>query len=308
MTDVGEGATVVARDSVPVERTWDAESVFSSVEAWEAELDAVLADLPSVTQFEGRLGEGPIVLREALEARDALVGRANRVVVYAYLGYAVETTNTDAVGRLGRAQSLRGAVAAGTSFFAPEMLTIRTDTLLAWLAEDEGLAVYAHHVDDLHRQEPHVRSGEVEEALGLVSDPFASVYATYSALVDSDLRFAPAVGSDGTTRPVSQGTVFALVADPDRGCSPKRVGELRGRAPLGSQHPRFEPAGSRQAGRLPGTHTPARVDAACLSRALERPDRRVRERDRDLPGQRRHVAPLLACQAGTARSRQVRAV
>ena len=36
----------IPRDSVAADRTWDAASVFPTVEAWEAELEAVLADLP----------------------------------------------------------------------------------------------------------------------------------------------------------------------------------------------------------------------------------------------------------------------
>ena len=42
------------RDTVPVERTWDEPGVFSTVEAWEAELEAVLADLPALAAFQGR--------------------------------------------------------------------------------------------------------------------------------------------------------------------------------------------------------------------------------------------------------------
>ena len=206
----------VPRDQVPVERTWDAESVFPSVEAWAAELEAVLADLPSVSAFAGRLGESSSVLKDALAAREAVTSRANRVSVYAYLGYAVETTNAEAVARLGRALSLRGAFAAAVAFYAPELVAIGEDRLRAWLAEDEELAVYTHHVDDLLRQAAHVRSGDVEETLGLVLDPFTSVFATYSALVDSDLSFAPAIASDGTEHAVSQGTVDTLLARPDR--------------------------------------------------------------------------------------------
>lgn len=217
MTDADRGAAVaVPRDSVSVERTWDAESVFPSVEAWEAELEAILADLPSVSRYAGRLGEGPSTLREALAAREKLSARASRLGVYAYLGYAVETTNAEAVARLGRAFSMRGAVAACISFIPPQIVAIGEDRLLAWLEEDAALAVYAHYVNDLFRLEPHVRSGDVEEALGLVTDPFSSVYATYSALVDSDLTFASAVASDGTEHSVSQGTVERLLTSPDR--------------------------------------------------------------------------------------------
>ena len=56
----------VPRDSVAADRTWDAASVFPTVEAWETELEAVLADLPGLAAFSGRLGESAAVLVEAL--------------------------------------------------------------------------------------------------------------------------------------------------------------------------------------------------------------------------------------------------
>jgi oligoendopeptidase F len=215
MSEKQDKIAALARDAVPDERTWDAESVFPSADAWEAELESILADLPKVTRFAGRLGEGSQVLAEALAARDALSARAGKVFVYAYVSFAVQTRDADAVACLGRALAMRGSVRAGISFLAPEIVALGRDRLQAWL-EDDVLAVYEHHLDDLLREEPHVRSAEVEEALGLVSDAFLSVYATYGSLVDSDLRFAPAVGTDGVERLVSQGTVDTLLADPDR--------------------------------------------------------------------------------------------
>lgn len=206
----------VPRDQVPVERTWDSESVFATVEAWEAELESILAGLPSLSAFAGRLGESASVLRDALAARDDVIARASRVSVYAYLAYAVDTTSPDGVERLGRALSLRGTGSAALSFFEPELIEIGEERLRGLLAEEEALAVYRHHLDDLFRRAAHVRSAEVEEALGLVLDPFSSVFATYSALSDSDLTFRQAVASDGSEHSVSQGTVDTLLAHPDR--------------------------------------------------------------------------------------------
>lgn len=216
MTDPGNTVEALPRSSVPVERTFDVESLFPSPEAWAEELERVLADVPRLAEYSGRLGEGPATLRAALDEREKLAARADKVVVYAYLGYAVETTNPDAVARLGRAMALSGTFSAAVSFVVPELLAIGSDTLLAWREEDEELAVYAHYLDDLLRQQPHVRSGEIEEALGLVSDPFLGAMVVHSALTDSDLRFAPATASDGTEHAVSQGTVDALLANADR--------------------------------------------------------------------------------------------
>ena len=57
--------------------------------------------------FAGRLAEGPAVTLEALSLRDELDSPLGRVVTYASIGWAVDTTDQGAVGRYGRATTLR---------------------------------------------------------------------------------------------------------------------------------------------------------------------------------------------------------
>jgi oligoendopeptidase F len=207
---------VTPRSTVSVELTWDDASVFATVEAWEAELEAVLADLPALTSFEGRLGESVSVLVEALHTRDDLARRAGRVFVYAMLGYAVETTDPAAVARFGRAQAAEAQVAAATAFVEPEVLALGPEQLRDWAAADTALVVYEHYLDDLVRRAAHTRSAEVEEVLGLLSDAFSGPFAVYSGLVDSDIVFASAAPADGGPVEVTQGSIDELLASPDR--------------------------------------------------------------------------------------------
>lgn len=204
------------RSTVPVESTWDDASVFPTVEAWEAELEAVLADLPALAAFQGRLGESASVLVEVLQARDELARRAGRVFVYALLGYAVETTDPAAVARFGRAQAADTQVTAATAFVEPEVLALGPERLRDWSATEPALVVYAHYLHDLARRAANTRSAEVEEVLGLVSDAFSGPFAVYSALVDSDIVFAPAAPAGGAPVEVTQGSIDELLASPDR--------------------------------------------------------------------------------------------
>jgi oligoendopeptidase F len=206
----------LTRDSVPVERTWDDTSVYATTVEWEAELDTLLAELSTLTAFQGRLGESPSVLLAALEARDAIDRRLGRVYVYALLGYAVETTDAAAVARFGRAQAAEAQVLAAVSFVEPELLALGADRLAECGADEQALGRYGHYFDDLARRAGHTRSAEVEEVLGLVSDVFSGPPGVYSALVDSDVIFAPALSEDGEPVDVSQGSIEALLASADR--------------------------------------------------------------------------------------------
>jgi oligoendopeptidase F len=210
------GTTTPPRRAVPRGRTWDAESVFASVEAWQSELEAVVAGLPELEAFVGKLGDGPSVAIRALAARDDLMRRRGRVYVYALLAWAVDTTDQEAVARYGRAQAMYARVDAAVAFVEPELLEIGRERLLEWSRDDPAFEPYGHYLDDLFRRGEHVRSAEVEELLGLLADAHAGPFAVYSGLVDSDLAFVPAAGAAGETAEVAQGSIHALLGHPDR--------------------------------------------------------------------------------------------
>ena len=50
---------VPLRSEIPVEYTWDLESIYPSPAEWEATMAEVKARLPHVRAYAGRLREGP---------------------------------------------------------------------------------------------------------------------------------------------------------------------------------------------------------------------------------------------------------
>ncbi len=56
----------------------------------------------------------------------------------------------------------------------------------------------------------------MEELLNQVSDPLATALSVHGVLANVDLKFAPAVGTNGDHHEVAQGTIGALLTSPDR--------------------------------------------------------------------------------------------
>ena len=71
--------TIPPRSKVNKKYTWNAESVFKSPKEWDAELQSILNDLPNARKFEGRLGESPETLLEALQAVEQLANRTYQI-------------------------------------------------------------------------------------------------------------------------------------------------------------------------------------------------------------------------------------
>ncbi len=208
--------TVPPRGEVPVEYTWNAESVYPSTAAWEAEYQGIAAALPAFARFGGRLGESPATLLQALAAYEDLARRTGKLLFYARMSYSVDTANQAAATLQGKAMGLVGQVRAATAFVEPELVALGSATLLRWLQEEPRLTIYGHYVANLLRRQPHLRSGEVEELLGLLADPFGATATTADMLTSADFRFAPARAEDGTELELAQGTLDTILAGADR--------------------------------------------------------------------------------------------
>jgi oligoendopeptidase F len=207
---------VPVRSKVSQQYTWNAESVFKSEKAWEKEVNQILQDLPEVKACQGKLAEGPAVLLQALSTAYDLILRAQKAFMYAAFFYAVDTTNQQAAGMRGRAQGMYGQVLSAASFLQPEILTIGKETLDQWMEQDEKLAIYRQSFEDLFRKQEHVRSAEVEELLGLVSDPLQGPSTSTSMLTNADFKFKPARDNQGNVIDVTQGTFHNILHNPDR--------------------------------------------------------------------------------------------
>lgn len=208
--------TLPARNEVNPDYTWNAESLFPSHKDWEAEVEAILSSLPELKKFQGRLSGSATVLADALQAQEDLIAREQRVSVYAGFSYSVDTTDQLAIAMAGKARSLSGQLAAAVAFINPELLAIGEETLLQWAGTEPRLAVYTHFLENLFRLQRHVRSGEVEEILGMLADPFGGPSTSSSMLTNADLKASPGRDSQGNPIEANETMIIKINAQEDR--------------------------------------------------------------------------------------------
>lgn len=206
---------VPPRSEIDEKYTWNAPSVYPSREAWSQEAEAIVAAIPSLQAFEGQLNQ-PGRLADWLETNASLQIRVYKLYMYASISTSVDSNDQGAAALEGQAGGVFGRYAAASAFAEPEILQIGLDTLRQWTQQEPRLKIYAQYFDDLFRQQAHVRSAEVEELLGMVSEPFGNTINTFEVLVNAELPFPPAIGKDGTEHVISQGVMPALMENPDR--------------------------------------------------------------------------------------------
>ncbi|HSH05319.1 MAG TPA: oligoendopeptidase F [Anaerolineae bacterium] len=208
--------TVPTRDEIDIQYTWDVDSIFPTITAWQNACQQLKDSFPQLKTYQGRLHEGPDIWAEWQTISEKAINLAEKIFVYAHSAYSVNTKDQDAAARFGQARTLYGQTGATISFAEPELLSIGLDTLRQWVKQNDKLAHYDQYLNQLEKRQPYIRSAEVEEILGLAQDAFSTATSTHGVLANSELHPTPATDADGNTYQITQGNIDSLITHPDR--------------------------------------------------------------------------------------------
>ncbi|MGG3005046.1 oligoendopeptidase F [Geobacillus stearothermophilus] len=204
------------RSEIPVEETWRLEDIFPTDDAWEEEFKQVKAMIPKLGEYKGRLGQSPQVLYEAMQYQDEVSMRLGKLYTYAHMRYDQDTTNSFYQGLDARAKSLYSEASSAMAFIVPEILAIDEAVLRSFLEQYEPLRLYAHALDEITRQRPHVLSAEEEALLAQAAEVMQATSNTFSALNNADLTFPTIIDENGEEVEVTHGRFIRFLESTDR--------------------------------------------------------------------------------------------
>ncbi len=198
------------------EGRWNLRDIYPDEQAWEKDLVRLAAAPEAVSEFRGRLGEGPATLESCLQTYQEALKRLYRVSSYASMRYH-EDTRVGATAEMEQRANLAGtALSEAASFMDPEILELGDQKVRRWIEEHAGLAPWAHALDDLLRRAPHtLTSGEegVVATAGLITN---APYSVYGMLANADMPWPVVTLSDGQETRLDQAEFTRLRAVQDR--------------------------------------------------------------------------------------------
>ncbi len=205
-----------SRAQVPVHQTWDLEGLYPDHQTWAADVVALRATLVDHGRFAGRLGDSAEVLLACLQHRDEIRWRFDRIDYYASNRLAEDQGDPERVGLHEQARALAAQVESAVSFFRPELLGLSEEQIHAFLRESQGLRTYRKLLMDLIDERQHTLGAEAESVLAQVSELTQVPLSVYGSVVHADMRFDPVRDDDGSSVPVSLGSLSRLYQSSDR--------------------------------------------------------------------------------------------
>jgi len=205
------------RSQIAPEFKWRLEDIFADDGVWEREHASLSAEKDKLASFRGKLADSAAILLECLRTRDDIISRCQNVYVYAKMRRDEDNAIGEYQAYADMALSLYTEVSAICSFIAPELLRADRATIESYIAENEGLSVYAHYIGDLFRQRGHILSDREEEILALAGEPLNSADDIYTMLTCADMKFPDIKDESGNDAELSEGRYIRYLENPDRG-------------------------------------------------------------------------------------------
>jgi len=189
-----------AQAAAPTSATaaWDLRDIFPTDAAWETERQSILAAIPSLKQYQGKLGDGAS-LKAALQASSDLNRRASRLYSYASLKADEDRRVAANQERKQKAQDVFTALSEATAWSSPEIVALGAARVNALIAADPGLGKFVFGLRDTLRQAPHTLSPDEEQLLASAGTPLAGPQDIRDQLVSADIPRPTVTLSDGRT-------------------------------------------------------------------------------------------------------------
>ncbi|MGS2777850.1 oligoendopeptidase F [Robertmurraya sp. GLU-23] len=204
------------RSEIPLEDTWKLEDIFQTDQQWESEFQEVKQLIPSMSSYQGKLGESADSLFQALQAQDQLLERIGKLYTYAHMRYDQDTTNSFYQGLDDRIKNLYTQAASTLAYIVPEILSIDEDKVKQFLNEKEELKLYEHSLDEINLQRPHVLSAEQEALLAEASEVMSASSNTFGMLNNADIQFPSIKDENGNEVDVTHGRYIRFLESADQ--------------------------------------------------------------------------------------------
>ncbi len=211
-----QNKSLLKRDQVPVENTWNLADIFPSDEAWAEENEALKSMPAKFAVYEGKLSESAETLLAFFKLQDEASLRLSKLHGYASCKSDQDTGNSFYQDMRGKAMGTWVAISSATAFASSEIMAIDEDKLNSFYAQQPALEEYRRSIYQIRRRAKHILS-PAEEALLAAAGEMADAPGNISSIFsNADLKFPDVLDGKGETHPLTDVSFVPTLESTDR--------------------------------------------------------------------------------------------
>ncbi len=171
------------RENIDAKYKWNLEDLYSSVDEWNRDKEAIEKRIPEITKFQGKLAESSKNLLSTLENIYSIKKNHYKLSSYSARLKDQDLGNSSNASLAQQASSLGIKLSEANSFFNPEVLAIDSATMDKFYKEEPALLEYKIIIDNIQRLRKHTLSKNEEKILasfGLIAGNQSDVYGVFT--------------------------------------------------------------------------------------------------------------------------------
>ncbi len=205
----------MSRKDVNPEFTWNLKDLCPSDADFEQQKAKLLAELPTLLEYEGRLAEGAGIVLEFLQKLEEAEQLFERLYLYANMSLHEDMNVSKYQGYASQMQSAAAQLSTCCAFFQPELLSLSEKQLNDY-ANDELLAHYSLLLSRIIKMKEHTLSAAEEAIIAKSGEMASAADDIFSMLNDADLKFGEIKDEDGNMRELTVERYVSFMESPDR--------------------------------------------------------------------------------------------
>ena len=187
----------VERSEIPAEYKWDLTSLYPDEAAWAVAKQELVASIPKLGEWQGKLGSSPATLLAAMTDWEKVSLRTERLYSYANQLYDTDTRVSRSLQMKQEATQVYTDLQTATAFMRPEIIAVGRAKIDSFLAAEPKLGQYRMFFDDILRGAPHTLNPAEEQIVartGTMANTGETVRSVFTA---SELPFPEITLSTG---------------------------------------------------------------------------------------------------------------
>ena len=193
-----ESAPPRDRRRIPDRFKWDLTDIYPTDAAWREAKAALVAAVPGMRVFQGRLATSAARMADALELSSHLTKELSRAYVYASMKSDEDTRHSTCQGMQQEMVQLAAELGAEAAYLEPEILKIPPTTIARFLAEEPRLQIFKVYLDDIQSRQAHTGTDGEERLLASAAVLANGPGTIYGILSDADFPYPTITLHDGT--------------------------------------------------------------------------------------------------------------
>ena len=207
---------ILRRDEIAEEYKWKLEDMFPTDEAWLEALKDAEQYITRGAEFSGKLGSSAKTLLDFMRYDDEASIALGALSGYISARGDQDTSDATYQDYEMRMRSYFVRFSSALAFVKPEINSIDDETVERFFKEEPALELYRLALTRLRRDREHTLSVQEEAVMAAASPLRSAASATYNLFDNADLKFPPAVDSNGEPHELTSSTFIEYLHGHDR--------------------------------------------------------------------------------------------